>query len=57
MFPFGSVDYEELTNLNNFDLASFVDSAPSFEIASGLINLPNLEDYGIDEHLLPCNIN
>ena len=57
MFPFGSMDYEEVTNLNNFDLASFVDLAPSFEIASGLINLPNLEDYDIDEHLLPCNIN
>ena len=48
MFPFGSVDNEELSNLNNFDFPSFVDSAPSFEITSGLINLPNLDDYDID---------
>ena len=44
MFPFGSVENEELANLNNFDLPSFVDSAPSFEITSGLINLPNLDN-------------
>ena len=56
MFPFGSVDNEELSNLNNFDFPSFVDSAPSFEITSGLINLPNLDDYDIDEHL-PSNVN
>ena len=54
--PFGSVDNEELSNLNNFDFPSFVDSAPSFEITSGLINLPILDDYDIDEHL-PSNIN
>ena len=56
MFPFGSVDNAELSNLNNFDFPSFVDSAPSFEITSGLINLPNLDDYDIDEHL-PSNVN
>ena len=56
MFPFGSVDNAELSNLNNFDFPSFVDSAPSFEITSGLINLPNLDDYDIDEHL-PPNVN
>ena len=31
------------------------DSLPSFEIVSGLSNLPNLEDYDVDEHL-PSNI-
>ena len=56
MFPFGSVDNEELSNLNDFDFLSFVDSAPLFEITSGLINLPNLDDYDIDEHL-PSNVN
>ena len=56
MFHLGSVDNEELTNLKNSDFPSFVDSAPSFEIASGLISLPNLGDYDIDEHL-PSNIN
>jgi len=56
MFPFGSVDNEELFNLNNFDFPSIVDSALSFELVSGLITLPNLGDYDIDEHL-PSNIN
>ena len=56
MFPFGSVDNEELFNLNNFDFPFYVDSAPSFEIVSDLINLPNLGDYDIDEHL-PSNVN
>ena len=50
VFPFGSLDTEELSNLYDFDVPSFVDSALSFEIASGLTNLPNLDDYDIDEH-------
>ena len=56
MFPFGSLDNEELSNLYEFDFPSFLDSMPSFEITSGLTNLPNLEDYDIDEHL-PSNVN
>ena len=56
MFPFGSLDNEELSNLNEFDYPSFIDSMPPFEITSGLTNLPNLEDYDIDEHL-PSNVN
>ena len=56
IFPFGSVDYEESSNLNNFDFPSFVDTAPSFEITSGLMNLPNLEDHDIFENL-PSNVN
>ena len=56
MFPFGSLDNEELSNLNELDFPSFVDSIPSFEITSGLTNLPNLGDYDIDEHL-PSNVN
>ena len=56
LFPFGSMVDEELSNLFDFDLPSFVDSAPSFEITSGLTNLPNLCDYDIDEHL-PSNVN
>ena len=56
MFPFGSLDNEELCSLNEFDFPSFTDSMPPFEITSGLTNLPNLEDYDIDEHL-PSNVN
>jgi len=56
MFPFGSVDNEELFNLNNFDFPSIVDSALSFEIVSGFISLPNFGDYDIDQHL-PSNGN
>ena len=56
MFPFGSLEKEELLNLHDNNFPSWVDSMPSFEITSGLINLPNLSDYDIDEHL-PSNIN
>ena len=56
MFPFGSLDTEELSNLYDFDVPSFFDSALSFEIASCLTNLPNLHDYDIDEHL-PSTVN
>ena len=56
MFPFGQLDNEELLNLHGCDIPSWVDSVPSFKITSGLTNLPNLDDYDIDEHL-PSNIN
>ena len=56
MFPFGSLEKEELLNLHDNNFPSWVDSMPSFEITSGLINLPDLGDYDIDEHL-PSNIN
>ena len=44
-----------MSNLFDFDKPSVVDSLPSFEITSRLTNLPNLQDYDIDEHL-PSNI-
>ena len=56
LFPCDPLEYKELSNLYDFDLPSFVDYAPSFETTSNLSNLPNLEDYDIDEHL-PSNIN
>ena len=56
IFPFGSIENEALSNLFNFDNSSVVDSLPSFEITSRLTNLPNLQDYDIDEHL-PSNID
>ena len=51
MFPFGSMDNES-TNLTNVDFPAFVGSPPSFEIASGPINVPNLGDYHIDAFTL-----
>ena len=52
MFPFSSLANEDLLGLYDFDLPSFVDSTPSFEVASNLMNLPNLSDYDIDEQML-----
>ena len=43
---------ETLSNLFGFDKPSVVDSLPSFEITSQLTNLPNLQEFDIDEHLL-----
>ena len=56
MFPFGLLTNEEFLGLCDFDLPSFIDSAPSYEITSNLTNLPNLSDYDIDEHM-PQNID
>ena len=56
IFPFGSIENEALSNLFNVDKPSVADSLPSFEITSRLTNLPNLQDYDIDEHL-PSNVD
>ena len=56
MFPFSSLANEDLLGLYDFDLPSFVDSTPSFEVTSNLMNLPNLSDYDIDEQM-PQNID
>ena len=56
MFPFASLANEEVLGLHDFDLPSFIDSAPAFEITSNLMDLPNLSDYDIDEHM-PQNID
>ena len=56
IFPFGTIENEALLNLFDFDKPSVVDSLPSFEITSHLTNMPNLQDYDIDEHL-PSNID
>lgn len=56
IFPFGTLANEEFLSLHEIDIPSFVDTAPTFEITSDLMNLPNLGDYDIDEHL-PANIN
>ncbi len=51
-FAFCSLEDEELSNLFEFD----ADSVPAFEICSSLTNLPNLQDYDIDEQM-PSNID
>ena len=51
IFPFGSLTNEEFLGVHDFDLPSFADSTPSFEITSNLKDLPNLSDYDIDEHM------
>ena len=56
MFPFGTLSNEGFLGLKDFDLPSFIDSAPSFEITSNLTDLPNLSYYDIDEHM-PQNID
>ena len=56
IFPFGTIENETSINLFDFDKPSVVDSLPSFEITSHLTNMPNLQDYDIDEHL-PSNID
>ena len=56
MFPFGSLPKEELLGIGDFDLPSFIDSDPMFAITSNLMDLPNLSDFDIDEHM-PQNID
>ena len=56
MFPFGTISNEQFLGLKDFDLPSFINSSPSFEITSNLTDLPNLSDYDIYEHM-PQNID
>ena len=56
MFPFGSLPNEELLGIGDFDLPSFIDSAPMVEMTSNLMDLPNLSDSDIDEYM-PQNID
>ena len=56
MFPYSSLANEDLLGLYDFDFPSFVDSKPSFEVATNLMNLPNLSNYDIDEQV-PQNID
>ena len=56
MFPYGSLPNKELLGIGDFELPSFIDSALMFEITSNHIDLPNLSDFDIDEHM-PQNID
>ena len=44
MFPFGHLTEDEFLVLLSVDLPSLVSSFPSFEITSGLLDLPNHSD-------------
>ena len=52
IFPFGLLSKLELLDLYGVDLPSHLKTLPSFETRSKLINLPNLEDFDIDENVV-----
>ena len=52
IFPFGSLSKTELCDLMGVDLPSQLDLLPSFEIASKLTNLPDLNSCDLDENLV-----
>ena len=52
MFQCGSLTNEEFLKLHDYNLPSLVNFAPSFDIISSLMSLPNLDDYDIDEQML-----
>ena len=56
MFPFSSLANDELLGRSDVDVPSFIESAPSCEITSNLIDLPKISYYDIDEHM-PQNID
>ena len=52
VFPFGFLSKTELCDLVGVDLPSQLDLLSSFEIASKLTNLPNLNSCDLDENLV-----
>ena len=52
IFPFGLLSKLELLDLYGVDLPSHLKTLPSFETRSKVINLPNLEDFDIDENVV-----
>ena len=51
-FPFGLLSKLELLDLYGIDLPSHLETLPSFETCSKLVNLPNLNDFDIDENVI-----
>ena len=51
-FPFGYLSKIELSELYGVDLPSQLELLPSFEIRSKLSQIPNLDDYDIDENFV-----
>ena len=52
IFPFGILSKTELCDLMGVDLPSQLDLLPSFEIASKLTNLSNLNSCDLDENFV-----
>ena len=52
IFPFGLLSKLELLDLYGVDSPSHLKTLPSFETRSKVINLPNLEDFDIDENVV-----
>ena len=47
----------ELLDLYGIDLPSHLETLPSFETCSKLVNLPNLNDFDIDENVISAVIS
>ena len=54
--PFGLLSNFDLLDLYEIDLPSLLKTLPTFETQSKLTNLPNMNDFDIDENL-PSTIN
>ena len=52
IFPFCLLSKLELLDLYGFDLPSHLETPPSFETHSKLINMPNLNDFDINETVI-----
>ena len=52
IFPFSSLSGSELPDMNGVDLPSQLTNLLPFEISSRLNNLPNLNDFDLDENLV-----
>ena len=50
--PLGLLSKFELLDLNGIDLPSYLQTLPSLETRSKLVNLPNLNDFDIDENII-----
>ena len=52
IFPFGLLSKLELVDLYGVDLPSHLHTLTSFESLSKLVNLPNLNDFDIDDNII-----
>ena len=52
IFPFGLLSKLELLDLYGINLPSHLETLPSFETCSKLVNLPDLNDFDIDENVI-----
>ena len=52
IFPFCLLSKLELLDLYGFDLPSHLETPPSFETQSKLVNLPKLNDFDINETVI-----